>query len=60
MTLVPTLASPRYINDDAVNHGDKPKAAEVVQAASLGMIGRASKPHALPSTPKSDDTSLAA
>jgi hypothetical protein len=50
----------RYVYDDAVEQGEKPKAAEVIQAASFGMIGRSSKPSALPSPPKSDDTSLAA
>jgi hypothetical protein len=50
----------RYIYDDAVKHDQKPKAAEVIRAASLGMVGRSSKSAALPSPPKSDDTSLAA
>ena len=48
----------RYIYNDAVEHGEKPKAAEVIQAASQGI--RAAKAPALPPPPKSDDTSLAA
>jgi hypothetical protein len=50
----------RYIYDDAVKHDQKPKTAEVIQAASFGMIGRSPKAPALPSSTKSDDKSLAA
>jgi hypothetical protein len=49
----------RYIYDDAVKRSEKPKPVEVIRAASLGMIGRSSKPPALPPG-KSDDTTLAA
>jgi hypothetical protein len=50
----------RYFYDDAVKRGEKPDPVEVIRAASLGMIGPASKAPALPSPPKSDNTSLAA
>ena len=49
----------RYVYD-AVKCGQKPKPAEIIQVASLGMIGPSPKTAALPSPPKSDDTSLAA
>jgi hypothetical protein len=50
----------RWVINGAVKRGEKPDPAEVIRAASLGMIGRSPKPPALPSLPKSDDTSLAA
>jgi hypothetical protein len=50
----------RWVINGAVKRGEKPDPVEVIQAASLGIIGRSSKPPALPSPPKSDDTSLAA
>jgi hypothetical protein len=50
----------RWVIASAVKRGEKPNPVELIRAASLGMIGRASKPPALTSPAKSDDTSLAA
>jgi hypothetical protein len=50
----------RYLYDDAVARGEKPDAVEIIRAISEGGPGRSTKRPALPSPPKSDDTSLAA
>jgi hypothetical protein len=50
----------RYLYDDAVARGEKPDAVEIIRAISEGGPGRSTRRPALPSPPKSDDTSLAA
>jgi hypothetical protein len=50
----------RHVYDDAVAHNEKPKPEEIIRAASEGFRVRSPKRPALPSSPKSDDTSLAA
>jgi hypothetical protein len=50
----------RWVIDSAAKRGEKPDPVEVIRASILGMIGRSPKAPALPSPPKSDDTSLAA
>jgi hypothetical protein len=56
----PWLRYCRYVHDVAVVKGQNPDPEKMIRAASAGRLGRSSNRPALPSSPKSDDTSLAA